>query len=279
MPTTNWVLDYAENRCRIVREFASPDGNEKTVLFFEQQVPEQSYTWLVAGSAVPNRSTISVRFGPVNQTRETPGRQLSFGQFEQAIRGTGFSPTLSSVAGSRKKSSENRLRESTSRDGAPSTTQSSMPRPPVESIEWLDIEAGTRNAVRIPLAEMPQIAKAMESCMDDLVRSWGVDPAQQAKVAHPPKWKNLDHVAQRIVNTYPDKAARRGEQADLQLRLMIEASGEPSKCVRTNLTQADNFDNSACLAIMKDAEFEPARDTEGRPVRSYLVQRIKYILP
>lgn len=265
-PASKWVLDYGETRCRIVRKFAAEPGGKDTLLYFEQYSPGDTFRWLVAGSALPRRSKIALKFGPDNDAIETSSEGMSFGEYERVVTGFGFIPFSTESGG---------VPERGDSDESPT-----RPEPPRhEPFAWIDIEPDTDRAVRLPVDNMPAIEQAMKTCMDDLVRSWGVDPAQQARVVEKPQWLNLGDIAGRIQRLYPSSAVKRGEQGAIQLRLMIEADGTPSKCVRTNVNQMDNMDNSACLEIIQNGEFEPALDAEGRPVRSFLMQRIRYVIP
>lgn len=273
-PSGNWVLDYADTRCRIVRTFERETGGDTTLLFFEQYEPSNAYSWLLAGEAVPNRSTVSVRFGPVNESFEQSGRIIEFGDYDRVIRGHGFRSSENIIiTGSEK-------RGRTARKSTPVTpaVEKQPATPPIGDVEWLDIEAGTSRAVRIPLAEMEQVSAAMDDCMDNLVAHWGIHLEDHDRVAERAKMTNVADIARRVFRDYPSAALRQGRQAEIMLRLIIEEDGSASQCVRTDLTEAEMFDVGLCRLVMKRGEFEPARDSEGKPVRHYLIQRIRYVI-
>ena len=267
-PTGSWVLDYAENRCRLVRSFESENGGDETLLLFEKYHPGGTPIWIVAGDAVPGWSEVTVQFGPANDAFAVPGRKVKFGDFRQAIRGSSFS-----------ESSIGRI-EDLEKLAARAAESAKDKKPPVfGDIEWLDIQPNTKRAVRIPLAGMDQVSTAMDDCMTNLVSYWGIDPADQARVAKVPIVTNLGEITRRVATDYPDAALRRGQQAEIMLRLIIEANGKASECVRTDVTEAGLIDVELCKVVMKRGEFEPAADSEGRPLRYYLIQRLRYVIP
>ena len=269
-PVGNWVLDYGENRCRIVRTFARDEGGETTLLFFEQYDPKTPFIWLVAGEAVPNRSRVSVHFGPVNDEFEVAGRGVKFGDFDNVVRGRSFKDR-----GDRAAQLAKAIKSREAAPGESLTPEQEEPDTTAE-IQWLDIEPGTKRAVRIPLAEMGQVAAAMEDCITNLIEHWGIDRASQDTVDKPPTMTNVGDIANRVMRDYPSKALRKGRGAEIMLRLVVEADGTASQCVRTDITDAEYFDQTLCDLVMKRGEFEPARDSKGKPLRYYLIQKIRY---
>lgn len=273
-PSSQWVLDYGENRCRIVRTFADDDDG-KTVIYFEQHSPRSGFAWLIAGDAVPKKSKVKIRFGPDNGTIEKSGNTMTLGSYGPAIGSSGFAAVPEEVVKVRS------LADMPSRDAGDFGTS---PPPELVSTEhrdfgWVEVAAETKDAVRLPLENMSEIQRAMRTCTDDLLRSWGLDPTQEAVLAQHPRWTNMSEVAKDIVEVYPRAAYMNGEQGTLALRIMVEADGTPSKCVRADLNETENLDNSACLLIMKKAQFEPAISADGEPVASYVMQMIRYTLP
>src|SRR5690242_14654206 len=62
-PSTPWVLDYAENSCRLIRTFGQ--GDTKTVLGLESESPDE-VDMLVAGKPLDSSSQlVPARFLPV----------------------------------------------------------------------------------------------------------------------------------------------------------------------------------------------------------------------
>ena len=265
-PDGPWVLDYDDERCRAARKFKGSDGSDPTLFYLEQYVPAAGVDWLVAGDVVPNRQDWDIQFGPRHEPFEVKNQWVSLGEYGRAILGVGTRRTESDLE---KQTEANKavIRERGALKLDPETA---------EDIDWLEIEGGSSDAVRIPLEQLPKIYEAMNTCMADLVRSWGYDPATREKVVTGTRPLNFDAVVREIVEHYPSRAREHGNSANFTMRLMIEADGRVSKCAMIARTVANGFDSSACKIMVRKARFEPARDAEGNPLPSYYMQRLRY---
>ncbi|MEL6738005.1 MAG: TonB family protein, partial [Pseudomonadota bacterium] len=90
-----------------------------------------------------------------------------------------------------------------------------------------------------------------------------------------PKWSNEASVVRRIVARYPGKALQRGEQAILQMRVIVDESGKVTSCKIDEATTAGNVESPACRE-MANAKFDPALDADGQPFTSYYSTSIIY---
>lgn len=115
--------------------------------------------------------------------------------------------------------------------------------------------------------------RALSTCVDDLVRSWGFDPAEQSGLSRPvlpvgPRagWLSPDD--------YPQDARTLGENGMVQVRLDIDESGTVVGCRVLFRTNPDKFADTTCELLRKRARFQPALDRDGRPVRSYYFHKV-----
>src|SRR2546423_1697268 len=70
-PSSQWIVDYAENSCRLIRTFG--EGEDKTVLLFESPSPG-SLDMLVVGKPLETSlSEVAVTFLPAEQKAVTLG--------------------------------------------------------------------------------------------------------------------------------------------------------------------------------------------------------------
>src|SRR5437868_14286590 len=70
-PSRPWVIDYAENSCRLIRTFG--EGKAKTVLAFESEAPG-AVDMLIAGKPLDNNAEeVPARFLPL-QGKPMKGR-------------------------------------------------------------------------------------------------------------------------------------------------------------------------------------------------------------
>lgn len=119
---------------------------------------------------------------------------------------------------------------------------------------------------------------ALRVCTDDLVQSWGYDPAVQTALsrrvtpANPPgSWITNDD--------YPITAIRNGANGLIQFRLDVDPEGKIAACHILARTSPDEFADLTCRLITKRARFEPALDAGGKPVRSYFVNTAHFAMP
>lgn len=263
-PATNWNLDYGEDRCRLARLFAS--GEDKTVFWIEQTGPDASFSWLSAGGIVKRLGSVrnvSVAFGSFPEYELSAHAALELEGFGDALSGKGYEK--------QKLPADN------------DTIQLQDKREPIldtaagAQIEHIDFVRKGR-LVRLATGNMKDAFAALNACSADLYVHWGLDAAELGASAEGAKPKNMQHVARKIQAYYPSKAEGRGESAIMKLRILVGIDGKVDKCILIKETKAENFDDYACEVISEDAEFEPATDAQGNPVRSIYSFSVRYFV-
>lgn len=272
-PSSQWHLDMAEHKCRIARTFG--EEAKPTVFYLEQFNPWSSADWAVAGDAVAEFSQsreIRFRFAPGGDEGEIEPRHRELGGFGQLIGG--FSsivdkPDPEEGPVDAKADELDKPRGLPSLDGAGAA-----------GIDRLELGQRGKDTIILDLGSMNAPLEALNICMRDLVEYWGFDPEEQAKVVSGPELSNLLKVAQMIQRSYPARALRNQSQADFHMRTTIGADGTVEDCELINITLADDFDMtvSPCTLFKKYADVEPARLTDGTPIRSYAITRIMYVV-
>lgn len=118
---------------------------------------------------------------------------------------------------------------------------------------------------------------AMRACADDLVKRWGYDPLilsalkQEAKALNEPgRWlKPRD---------FPREALSQGQSGIVQIRLDIDEKGAVNGCHILHRTNPDQFADISCKLITQRAKLSPALDASGKPVRSFYVTKILWLI-
>ena len=123
----------------------------------------------------------------------------------------------------------------------------------------------------LPLANIGSALAIMDQCLDEVVRSWGLDPEVQrglTKMAQPD-----DDVGDLIIEALgrTRRVSERLGQDSLYTRILIGADGRATDCRIEGRVGESDDGKDACDAIMRGARFEPALDAEGQPVESFLV--------
>jgi len=102
----------------------------------------------------------------------------------------------------------------------------------------LAITAG-KESVTLETGRLQPVIDAAEKCNDDLMRSWGVDPAARATpLGNPGQWFTDDD--------YPPAAARRHVQGNATIVLTVDPNGEVKGCRIVATTGDADLDEGTC---------------------------------
>ncbi|WP_228242495.1 energy transducer TonB [Porphyrobacter sp. GA68] len=275
-PSSQWVLDYHEDKCRLARTFG--EGEAETVLFLEQLTPGDTFSWLVSGPALKTlrlRREVSVRFGPrFEPFNVSQGSSMRMDEYGNVLEGVGYQNIENPFGQTLVESS----------DGMTTVAPPTSPVPQSRAlqphdgaqIDHLQLRQPGRFSLRLNTGRLDKAFDAMNACMDNLVATWGVDPATLRKQMTQPRWLNQAALARRIMLAYPRKALNAGEQANFQMRVIVNPDGSVANCKLINLTLADSFDDRVCPIVRESGQFEAARDASGAPLTSFVVSNIVY---
>lgn len=116
--------------------------------------------------------------------------------------------------------------------------------------------------------------RSLDACVLDLGQSWGMTAEQQKRVkvlARPLRQDYLrpeDYAGElnRNANTRP------------QVRLLVDEQGKPHDCVSLKSTASIEFATTTCRLLLQRASFAPARDVDGKPVKSILVYTVDWFV-
>ena len=105
-------------------------------------------------------------------------------------------------------------------------------------------------------------------------RGTGVAPVSIASIKTLAKPLNPDLDAGKL---YPPQAKRQKVEGKLKVRLIVDATGRVVS--RRLVTRLGHGLDELALKLAKKLRFEPARDTEDRPVKSVVVWTFHFVLP
>lgn len=275
-PVTPWQVDFGENKCRAVRVFG--EGDEQTVLLLEQITPSDTPRWIMAGDVAERLNSggdLTVQFGPgVGAFEMSAAKGTTLGDFGKAYRSFSIrKPDWDGRDGKKEDEADNLDDEADPTPGIPMLDIEEG-----ASIEWVQFSRGKRAPQRLATGDLGQLFSVLNTCMTDLVGTWGVDVEAQQHRAKGPSPLNLSQIANRIQQYYPSRAERWGKQADLSIRMLVDENGAITDCHITNITIAEDFDDRACSEFKKVGKFEPAIDTDGKPMASFYASTILYRL-
>ena len=120
--------------------------------------------------------------------------------------------------------------------------------------------------LRLTTTDFPKAMQAVASCVDDLHRSLGIDPAAiKAIVTQPEGDPSLSQI------DFPKTPSG----FDITLLYWITTDGRVQKCRVLKPSGLSNFDKSVCQQLEKKARFKPARDAGGKAVPAPIYEDIR----
>lgn len=265
-PTTDWVLDYAEERCSFYRAFG--DGEDALTLRIDSFGPGADVRFLVIGPAIPEfgqpTDDLAYRLTPDEGERETMGLNGKVEDLPAISFTANFSPYVDPETYRRMRDDERR-----ELDRSPK-----MPAPEFEArVNSIEMKFRDGRRVRLALGRMARPLAALRQCVDNLQQSWGLDPAVQASLSRiaVPKPSTVRRVQRR----YPQTMWLSGTNAFVPVRVMVSAEGRATACV-VQMPEIDQaFKDAVCEGL--ESAYEPALDAEGRAVASVYRTSVFYL--
>lgn len=260
-PTSQWNVDYGEERCRLARLFS--DGDNEHFLYFEQHFPSSSAGVTVGGrwfTRFENLTDTEVRTadgrGPLN-TKPFKGEME---RYRDALIYSNLN---------------------IARDAQLEHLPGLGPAVPhlniafADTVEYLSFRQRSRE-VRFDTGPLGSAFKVLNQCSESLIEFWGLDAERHRTARRLPTWVNQQELGQKIGKHYPAAAAFVGEGGITRMRVIVDARGRPENCVINKATTADSLKSIACQLVMKEARFEPGLDSEGQPMRSFYATTVTY---
>lgn len=272
-PSSQWHADYADKRCRLARTFGK--GDDLTYLMFNRYGPSRTFQMIVAGRPIKRFFTIGgtvdvnvkFQFGPGEEVQETGVMEGTLGKLPALI----FDSHI--MVEKQEEDTQVYKFDDPRRDIEPPPIDPSR----LAAIKTLSVMRPGGKRIELQIGRLDKALAVMENCTDNLVKSWGFDPEVQKKLSV--RAKPLSDPGRWIRSgDYPKGMIFQGQQAMVQVRLNVDASGTVSACHIQESTKVNEFDDAVCKNLMKRATFSPALDEGGKPVASYWARTVRFIL-
>lgn len=262
-PVTPWNLDATPSGCALRRGFGSAD--RPLILEFRRFAPDPDFHIKVEGDEIKSLEdmpTVSVRYGAAAPER------LSW-QFGTTARGEGnaSAPTLFG---------RSRFLPGTPGPAAPPASDSATAATEEAIRDVTFLWRG--RALTLATGSLGRPFALMRRCTNDLVASWGLDPEVQGSLSRPVVPEGQREWARHIQRDYPTHLARKGYQARVNARMLVDAQGQPTDCKVMVSYNDPDFDKLACQKLLRYARFRPALDRNGKPVASFYATTIAFYL-
>jgi hypothetical protein len=263
MPSSPWHLDYAPDSCTLARSFGK--DAEAVTIKMEQFVPGLGFDLTVMGRAFRSDNLINklhIAFGP--------DRPLHL--VERALSGTATTAGGQTV--------HMLLLGTQNLAGLPGADIEDTLVSPVINERAITELAIARPAAKdfvLKLGPMDKPMDQMRICIDELLTHWGLDPAKQRTLSR--KARPLQSPGTWLRSgDYPRGQLYKGASAQIHFRLTVGEDGLVSDCAIQQATKGDEFAATTCALLRRRARFEPALDAAGRPVASYYVNAVRWII-
>lgn len=276
-PSSPWVVDYAENSCRLIRTFG--DAKHLVKLAFQSEAPGSMDMLAIGWPLSSSDKEITATFDPVGITADAGKAVETIGKAEPAILWShvAFRPNAEIDA---EKMRERYYTASHTRPPAVSLAEQAARNAREQAVtdRTTDIAiANHRNRpVILETGSIGDAAKAFNKCSRDSLKDWGVDPEVDSRIVRP-VWA-LNPGQWLFASDYPRVAAVRGEQSEVDVRLLVDATGRVTNCVSLSHFKGEEFNRISCAKITERARFEPAELADGTKVPSYYIQHVTYRL-
>jgi hypothetical protein len=263
-PTGPWSIDYADESCRLIRNFS--DGHQDMSLYLVRYLPGPYIRLGVAGN-----TQIIGRSRPTAKYRYSADKKERISSLLEGQLGDGRKIVF--------------LRSADILDAIPTPEQ--LQATEGTKLSWLVNEelaaARTVDSVELDgkfdfqLGPMEAPIKQLQSCIADLVTtSWGLDMNRMLHMSV--RAKPLNNPQTWISSSdYPPEMLKARLEGVVAFRLIIDPQGSVSQCF-VDVDKQGPFQISTCNAVKKHARFSPALDADGKPMPAIYTCSVQFRL-
>jgi hypothetical protein len=272
-PTSKWVLDYADNSCRLSRVFG--DAKQQTTLTFESVAPGSFDMMVVGWPTESNSDQIPMRFAPP-QFEKTEGRPV---RTKGGVPGILWSNMLL-VPDELRQEIRIRRERMDFRSRPPPLDlahEADIKRKQQEfaaTTTEIVIETRRNRPIVLDTQSLGDPMKAFAKCGTDSLRDWGVDPELEERIVRPAfpiglsSWFSSDDYPRAMLNVLAE--------SDVKVRLLVDKEGHVTKCTTLSHFDAPEFERVVCNGISRRAKFHPAELAGGVRVPSYYTTQVNF---
>ncbi len=263
-----WEVNYDDDSCHLIGTFGS--GDERIIARFTRFRPGDGFSLALIGKPMTTSASSSrtkLDFGPVVDPQE----------YESLNGMMGAAPAA--VFSSMTLIERPKLAKGTTLAEAIKAFQfATITAEQEAAVRTLTVLPKNGKSYRLALGPMAAPMATLRGCTNDLVRHWGLDPAEQASLTRAPA--PIDNPGNWMSSRdYPTNMLRRGGNGLVRFRLDISETGSISGCHIQSTTNPDAFADLSCQLISRRGRFNPALDRNGKTIKSYFISSVKWMVP
>lgn len=243
-PTAKWRVDFGDTQCIAMRDYGSA---EKPLFLMFRPAP----------------------LGDVMQvTVLRPRASKDIDQYRGTMRIDGGAAVPISVLGFPSPSGKDRI------------SSINLPMRSFEAVRnasTLRLQSGGELDYEFTLTQMAAVSRTLDQCSQTLRDAWHIGAAASAirqdarsKVPLPRLFSSDD---------YPTVALNTEAVGTVELMTLIDEAGNVASCMVIGTSGYASLDAQSCAIVRNRAKFHPAIGKDGKPVRSGLIQRIRWDVP
>lgn len=251
-PTSPWAIDYAEHSCKLMRNFGN--GERQLTVGLQRSELGPRLTLEISGETVDfatGADTARFRYGPRGTEREGVLSRLS-----NAVR-IHDAPLQDEFVGSN--------------DWTGWSYDSE--RNAARAIDSVSIRGTFGDEIVLQLGAMDAPIEALQTCVDDLMEQWGLEPRRLAAASRqalptsdPSAWLGTADYPREL------RQARRG--GAVRVRLVVNEQGRVTRCLGS--ASIASLGDVTCSALMERARFVPALDADGKPMTGLFITEVLF---
>jgi hypothetical protein len=241
VPAGDWVLDYAEAQCSARGQFGTA---EKPLFLILKPSPTRD---LVQLNIVKKRSGSSgaheyaARIG-LGQAKRVELGQLSFsGSNNFEVRQVNLPAELAAQLAS------------------------------ADRLSW----SAPGINITFETGDLGPVARWLSSCREKMRAHWNIGEANERALRTPAK-PITPLMSLFSTQDYPGQSLRQDASGVASVIVLIDERGRPRGCMLDTTSGAASLDAMTCAVIRERGKFEPAIGANGKPVRSYIAQRVHW---
>jgi hypothetical protein len=269
-PSSKWVAEFADQGCRLIREFG--EGKDKATIVMSRYAPAESFRMTIAGELFDQdrNKEAKLQFGP-NEAEQSMtfyagnlGKDMPAMIFASAMRlGLASEAEWAAYAQS---------------DYMDDTAIKPLGTEREKAVTFLKIGKPLRQPVILELGRMDRPLAVMGQCIDNLMTTWGIDVEKHKTLSrratpdgNPGNWiKSSD---------YPVAMLNQGQPALVEFRMDVDEKGAATGCHIQATTRPKAFDDAVCKSLLRRAKFTPALDAQQQPIKSYWKSSVRFQIP
>lgn len=239
-PSSSWNVDYAEAECRLSRTFGT--GAEIFTLRIKRGANLKGFEYAVAGKSLKIRDwnyNVLLELGPDGASYKLPVLWYRLPTGEGAFR---------------------------------FFSEDALKPDEIASTRALSMKFDVSEPIRFAVGSLGKPLAALDSCYNDLLVTWGIDPAaidSLKKTAQP-----VDFQSWRVFEpSWARHAAK--DKSVMTVRLDVSPTGKATGCKALASSGSTEVDAKVCALAVKNARFEPAISASGAKVAAPFVLQIQ----